>query len=151
MRRRDAGDDRRSLQHHGALIEELRIAASSESFQNVFYAWFIFDRPITNDGQCLADVFLSGHRLRMKEVSVNFLEHMRSSSLRPYVVCEVELEKGLVLRDLRDDMFVRVLERAATRYARHGATLFARVIEGPSGEPEMHGVLSFAAANMGKM
>lgn len=131
-----------------ALTEEVRIAAESESCQSVFHTWFMFDRATTRDGDRFVDVFLNGQPFRLTRGQRAYLGRMRASHLRPYEVHSVELNEGLVLRDLWNGTIVRVRERAATHYARAGATLFARVIEGPDGALEIHGLLSMQRADM---
>ena len=132
----------------GKLPEDLRIAAESEGCQSVFHTWFMFDRPIAEDGHLLVDLFLRDDSLGLSRGQRRYLEGMRASYLRPYEVCEVHLDSALVLRDLWDGVIIRIRERIATRYAQPGSTIFARLIEGPQGEREMHGVLSFPQAAM---
>jgi hypothetical protein len=130
------------------LTDLLRSAAGSESCQSVFPAWFLFDRPIVKDGQTPADVFSGGDMLRLTRGHRTYLERMRVSHLRPYEVRAVHRDEALVLHDLWNGDVVRINERIATRYALPGSTIFARVIEGPEGALEMHGVLSFPRVRM---
>jgi hypothetical protein len=131
-----------------ALAEDVRIAAQSESCQSAFHTWFMFDRPITEDGHTLVDVFLTDESFRLTRGQRRYLERMRASHLRPYEVCSVELDEGLVLRDLWNNEIVHVWERAATHYAQPRSALFARVIQGPNGGLEMHGLLSVQRADI---
>ncbi len=128
--------------------EDFITVVASEACQSVFHTWFMFDRPITEDGHLLVDVFLGDDSLGLTPGQRRYLEQMRSSHMRPYEVLEVVFDAALVLRDLWNDEVVRVSERVATYYARPATTLFARVIQGSEGEREMHGVTSFPRAEM---
>jgi len=93
-------------------------------------------------------VFLGDGSLGLTRGQRRYLEQMRSSHMRPYEVQEVYVDAALVLRDLWNDEVAHVNERVASHYARPGTTLFARVIQGPDGEREMHGVTSFPRVEM---
>lgn len=130
------------------LTEDLRIVMASDEWQSVFHTWFMFDRPITEDGHSLVDVFLEGDSFGLSRGERRFLERMRESHLRPYEVREVRRDSGLLLWDLWSDESVEVTDRVASYRAHAGGTICARVIQGPQGEREMHGLVSFPRAEM---
>ncbi len=132
----------------GCPTEDVRIVTASEEFESVFHTWFMFDRPITEDGHTLVDVFLEGDSFGLSRGERRFLERMRESHLRPYEVREVRGDSGLLLWDLWRDESVEVNDRVASYYAHAGGTICARVVHGPQGEREMHGLVSFPRAEM---
>lgn len=133
------------------LTDDLRSVAESESCQSVFHTWFLFDRPIVKNGQTPADIFSGGDTLRLTRGQRTYLERMSVSHLHPYEVRAVHRDEALVLHDLWNGDIVRINERIATRYARPGSMIFARVIEGPEGDPEMYGVLAFPRVCMDEL
>jgi hypothetical protein len=77
-----------------------------------------------------------------------YLDRMRGSTLRPYLIRAVRLESGMSLTDLWSGEQLDITERTATHYARPGDTIFARIIVGPEGSYEVHGVLNYPSALM---
>ncbi len=127
---------------------DLASVVESESCRSNFHTWFLFDRHVTEDGHTVADVFADGGPLRLSRGQQVYLARMRASHLHPYRVRAVRRDVGLELQSLWSGQVTPVRERAATYYATAGSTLFARVIAGPRGEPEIHGILSFPPAEM---
>jgi hypothetical protein len=134
-----------------SLTDDLRTAVESESCQSVFHTWFLFDRPIVRDGQTMIDVFSGNDALGLTRGQLRYLERMRLSHLRPYAVREVHRDVALVLHDLWNGEVVKIAERIATWHAEPGSSIFARVIEGPEGNFEMHGMLAFPRDQMDEL
>ena len=133
------------------LSGDLASAVESESCQSNFHTWFLFDRHVTEDRHTVADAFADGGPLQLTRGQQVYLARMRASHLHPYRVRAVRRDVGLELQSLWNGRVTSVRERAATHYVVTGSTPFARVIDGPRGEPEIHGMLSFPPAEMSEL
>jgi hypothetical protein len=134
-----------------ALERDRRIAADSEPCQVAFYTWCAFDRPVADEGSRLVDLFLKDDSFKVTRGQRRYLERMRASYLKPYEVLKVHVDRGIVLRDLWSDTIVNIGERSVTYWAQPRTMLFARLIDGPQGEPEMHSLLTFPRADVKEM
>jgi hypothetical protein len=133
------------------LSGDLVSAVESEACRSNFHTWFLFDRHVTDDGHTVADVFADGGPLQLTRGQRIYLERMRASHLHPYRIRAVRRDVGLELQSLWNGQVTPVRELTATYYAVAGSTIFARVIDGPRGEPELHGMLSFPSADMSEL
>lgn len=125
-----------------AAREQAQAALENEQTIIAFNIWLIFDAYVTKDKHRLMESVLSGNlRKQFTAGQVRFLERMAASHMRPYEIRDVRLDEGFLLKDLWSDINVSISERSATRYLKRGETLFARIIEGPHGELEMHGAV----------
>lgn len=123
-----------------AAPEDARRLESDEHVKSAFLDWFLFDLALERDGDTAAGRFLARHGSRLGAGEAAYLERMRHSCLRPYEVVDVRPDEGLGLVDLWSGERVDVRERLGTRQLVRWDVLAVRVIDGPDGVPELHGV-----------
>ena len=113
--------------------------------EDVFDAWFWFDRPLP-DGRTVAARLLEQATL-LPPGQRRFLEAMRHTCLRLYEVTDVRPGVSVTLRDLFDVLPVTVHEKMASRSMVRGDVFAARIVpRGASGQPEIEiGIMNIPA------
>jgi len=117
----------------------LEAALENGQTQIAFNSWFMFDAVITEDGHTLIDVVRDMPAASLTAGQSRYLDRMAASAMRLYEIRDVEIDKGLTLRDLWNDKDVWVSEKLATHSAQKHMLLATRVVDGSRGTPELDG------------
>ncbi len=108
--------------------EEAGWVMSLPQVQPNFHAWLLYDVPL-DPTKTFTDLFLEREGACLKSGERAYLEKALCTHFRLYEVLDVEIDRGMRLRDLWDDQVYDILERSVTHALVRWDLLATRLME----------------------